>query len=288
MRLHTTLIVPLLAVTACAPVVDGDGDGLADSWELEVGLDPETDDTDGDGWTDFEEVHQFTDGDDPDSMPYEGGWDRQPVPDDLDGFGTTEGDTLADATMTDQFGEQVDLHHFYGNVILVESGAEWCGPCNEAAPEAEEHYQEYRDEGFLVLHWLGEDANGQPATEDTAARWAETHGLHFPVLADPNWSVGNPIERDNNIPTFHLIGRDMTLRVIDGFVGTSQIEAALAEPVPEVSWDAPPDLDDAAPARTDAPNPLDAPISAPFGGCQAGGGRGGWAVLLLALLRRRR
>ena len=131
MTLRTTLPAALLvaiAAAGCGPAgpVDTDGDGLADSYELEIGTDPELADTDGDGHDDRTELYQFTDPQEEDSAPYAGGWDRQPYPDDLaDLQGREVGDVMEDFVLADQFGEDVQLHRFYGNVVLVESAAEW-------------------------------------------------------------------------------------------------------------------------------------------------------------------
>lgn len=129
--LKTTATLSTLAAllaAGCGPAgpVDTDGDGLADSYELEIGTDPEAADTDGDGHDDRTELYQFTDPEDEDDQPYEGGWDRMPVPDGLaDLEGHEVGDVMENFILEDQFGDEVELHRFYGNVVLVESAAEW-------------------------------------------------------------------------------------------------------------------------------------------------------------------
>ena len=35
------------------------------------------------------------------------------------------GDVMDDFLLVDQYGDEVDLHHFYGTVILIDSSAEW-------------------------------------------------------------------------------------------------------------------------------------------------------------------
>jgi len=104
---------------------DADGDGLADGWETEAGLNPEETDSDGDGWSDDEEVWGFADPGDPDDHPYIGGWPRGPVPADLESTGQDVGDIADDFRLLDQFGEEVSLWSFYGQVILIENAAEW-------------------------------------------------------------------------------------------------------------------------------------------------------------------
>ena len=305
---------PLALLAACSPTgggpggtPDSDGNGLGDSWEQERDLDPDSDDTDGDGYSDYDEVWGHTDPSDAADRPYVGGWERGPIPDGLAdaGVGGEVGRVAPDFELTDQHGDSVRLWSFYGKVLLVESGAEWCGPCQQAAAEAEGEYQEFKDRGFLMISLLGEDSSNQPATQETVSRWADNYGLTFPVLADANWSASSPLEKDNGIPSFHLVGRDMVLRVVDGTPSHSDIEAALADEVPQVPWDEPPTLDAAAGDDDDSAAPLTAataPFGAalypsqdhsppPYGGAscsQQGATRGGWLALLLPLLARRR
>mgnify|MGYP002629871535 CR=1 FL=1 len=126
------ILIPLTAmavtVAGCGALgpVDTDSDGLSDSYEAEIGTDPELADSDGDGHADRDEIYDFTDPTDEDSRPYEGGWARHAFPDDLaDNEGHEVGDVMDNFRLVDQFGEEVELHRFYGNVVLVESAAEW-------------------------------------------------------------------------------------------------------------------------------------------------------------------
>lgn len=125
------LVFSALGLTACAggvggPLPDEDGDGVADSWEEESGvLDPTLLDTDGDGWTDGEEVFGYADPGDQDDHPYIGEWPRGPWPQDLESTGNSVGDIAEDFVLQDQFGENVKLWSFYGQVVLIENAAPW-------------------------------------------------------------------------------------------------------------------------------------------------------------------
>ena len=69
--------------------------------------------------------------------------------------------------------------------------------------------------------------------------WADPNGtLRFSTttsLLANRWGV-------SGIPSYTLIGRDMTYIVVNGYANPGQIEEAL-EPVPEVEWDMPPALE---------------------------------------------
>lgn len=309
-------VASLSFLFACAGVdgvaMDTDEDGLADSWEAEIGLDPESADSDGDGWSDYDELWGHADPLDEDDHPYTGGWERNPVPSDLDEeeTGWEVGDLMPGFTALDQFGDAVSTRSFFGNVLLIKNSAVWCGPCRSSEEEAEGRYQNFREQGFLQLTLIGEDQGGQPPSQQVLEEWAAmpAEAVTFPVLDDGNWENGNNLERDGGIPTFSLVGRDGTLRVVDGGHSDSQIQALLDEEAPEVDWEPPPALDEvtgggAAPVSSSA-----APFSggtsgdeaivssSPYGGaaCSASGSAGGtWLAAALALfgvsgtLRRR-
>jgi hypothetical protein len=105
--------------------VDTDGDDLVDQFEAAIGTDPEDADTDGDGFTDGEEYLNYFDPLEEDDFPREGDYPRQARPRDLDGEGTEVGDVLDDFIRVDQYNEEISLHEFYGNVVVIGIGAEW-------------------------------------------------------------------------------------------------------------------------------------------------------------------
>jgi thiol-disulfide isomerase/thioredoxin len=230
---------------ACG-VADTDGDMLSDSFEELIGTNPELGDSDGDGFTDAEEYLAYFDPDDRDDFPYEGGYPRGPLPREIDGEGWGPGDVSNSWDGEDQHGQLLDLHKFYGNVVMIDIGSEWCGPCNAAAPIAEEHYQDFKDEGFMVFGLLMDGLTQADGTPDID-RWIEGHELTYPVLPDPNQEkVQHYVPLDANgsygIPLFGFIGRDMTIEIhgVNGGGWTeADIEELLEAEVPYVEWPMP-------------------------------------------------
>ena len=103
------------------PFIDSDGDGLSDEEEIAMGLDPNSDDTDGDGYTDGTEDNSYTDPLDANDHPYAGGWPIDACRHDLEPTGTfNEGDIVKNYTILDQFDEQVRIHDFCDHVVLIE------------------------------------------------------------------------------------------------------------------------------------------------------------------------
>jgi len=89
---------------------------------------------------------------------------------------------------------------------------------------------------------MGETSSQAVPPQSNLEDWATVYNQTIPVLSDGGWAVSNTYEQDFGIPTYSLIGRDMTVRIRDGSVSNSAIDSALSEPVPQVVWDEPPAL----------------------------------------------
>lgn len=104
---------------------DSDGDGLTDAFEDLIGTDPDDADTDGDGFDDAEEHLSYFFADDASDYPYVGDYPRQAIPETLSSSGNGIGQRPPNWTSSDQHGQPLSLHRFYGNVVVVELAAEW-------------------------------------------------------------------------------------------------------------------------------------------------------------------
>ena len=159
--------------------------------------------------------------DDDDVTPYgpENSWyhaNASDVPDGLEGTGFRVGDTPYNWTFTDQHGDEVELYQFYGQTVLLDVFAEWCGPCQSHAPTGEDIWQEVRDRGVTVLAMMQQVNGGAaPQTAEDAARWADAYGLTHPVVADSEESAGEFVDIGGGFPTYPLIGPDMTIIYAD-------------------------------------------------------------------------
>jgi peroxiredoxin len=140
------------------------------------------------------------------------------VPSDLEGTGYRVGDVAHNWTFLDQHGDEVELYQFYGQAILLDVFAEWCGPCQGHAPTGEEIWQDVSDRGVTILAMMQQNDDGSTSElAEDAARWADRFGLTHPVVADAENNADEFQVIGGGFPTYPLIGPDMTIVSQDVF-----------------------------------------------------------------------
>lgn len=240
-----TALLPLVLI-GCAPA-DSDEDGLSDEFEAAIGSNADATDTDGDGFDDLTEHLTFFDAKDPEDFPYEGEYSRFPLPDGptWDALsaedGWDEGEFSSSWSHDDQHGQELKLRRFYGNVILVDIAAEWCGPCQQTTETLEEEYQSFKEEGFVAIQILLDGVD--PSQEPDLDRWSGQYDLTVPLISDHAQEVSsNYVIPDGGgsfgIPNFSVISRDFTIvkKYTDVSTAWGAVEEALAEEPPTVEW----------------------------------------------------
>jgi AhpC/TSA family/Bacterial TSP3 repeat len=214
-------------------LLDEDGDGLNIHDEFALGTDATNPDSDGDGVLDGVEVQNGSNPLDAYSWPQGiGSWPNRLAAAQAAGVageGTNEGQVMSNFTWTDQFGQPVDLHQFYGYVVVFSAGARWCPPCNEAASTSQGAWDAKRDLGVIYVELLLDGTQpGVIATLDDATIWADQYDLHYPVL----WGPQQPPTQA--VPTYWILDRSMrVVTKIEGFPGdlgiNAQVDKAIAQ-----------------------------------------------------------
>ena len=88
----------------------------------------------------------------------------------------------ADFTLTDLAGKSWHLQGLRGKVVLVNFWATWCPPCRKEMPDLQALYDQYKEQGFVVLAISDESgAKVEPFIAQTS--------IHYPILLDPGRKV---------------------------------------------------------------------------------------------------
>ena len=230
---------------------DSDDDGLTDGEEADLGTDPNNTDSDGDSYPDALEVEMGSDPADADSCINTGCWPYNPDKDVIEdpGFSGKNkvGKIIPRFVAPDQFGDSIELYDFagQGKLTIVDMSASWCYYCVEMAKWLEYDTNNYFDDNNLgyesvreaveagTVQWvtvLAQNDNGQPATTNTAKKWANS----FPhekvaVLADVDQDLVN-WWAPAGFPAFILIDENAEIVKNDSYIGVfDMVEAALAE-----------------------------------------------------------
>jgi peroxiredoxin len=88
----------------------------------------------------------------------------------------------ADFTLTDLEGKPWSLQGLRGKVVLVNFWATWCPPCRKEMPDLETLYQEFKDQGLLILAISDEDIS-------KVKPFIAEHNTTYPILLDPGSKV---------------------------------------------------------------------------------------------------
>jgi len=115
------------------------------------------------------------------------------------------GKPLPGLDFPDLSGDRVKLSDHQGKVVLVHIWATWCPPCVAEMPSMEGLYQKLPRDRFEILA-VSIDARG----EDAVAPFVERNRLTFPVLLDPDGSIGVPYGI-TGVPESFIVDRDGVL-----------------------------------------------------------------------------
>jgi cytochrome c biogenesis protein CcmG/thiol:disulfide interchange protein DsbE len=119
------------------------------------------------------------------------------------------------------------LADFQGQVIVLNLWASWCPPCRAEMPAIQSLYEQYKDQGLVVL---AVNMTYQDSVS-SAASFTNEFGLSFPILLDRTGLVGK-LYRMRALPTTFFIDRQGEIQEV--IVGGPMSELTLQSLVTEI------------------------------------------------------
>lgn len=104
-------------------------------------------------------------------------------------------------------GPDLRLSDFRGQPVVLNFWASWCSPCRKEMPQFVRAYDEYKDEGLVII-----GLNLQEG-KDIARRFAEDYGMDFPIVIDRDGEMRDRY-RALGLPTTYFIDSEGVVRSI--------------------------------------------------------------------------
>lgn len=141
--------------------------------------------------------------------------------------GVEVGNLAPDFQLQNLDGQTASLGNLRGKPVLINFWATWCSRCRSEMPYIQGIYEEWSEEGLVVLAInLGESSS-------QVEEFMQNHNLSFTVLLDTKQDVA---QRYNiiGIPTTFFIDKDGIIRdkIIGAFQNKTQIENRLSKILP--------------------------------------------------------
>ena len=124
-------------------------------------------------------------------------------------------------------GETVRLSDLRGQAVLINLWATWCPPCREEMQSIEKVYNEYKDQGLVVL------AVNMTYQDDSQKimPFVTERGLSFPILLDETGDMANDYQM-RSLPSSYFIRTDGIINEV--VIGGPMAEALLRARVEEM------------------------------------------------------
>ncbi|MBG7610129.1 MAG: redoxin domain-containing protein [Anaerolineae bacterium] len=143
-----------------------------------------------------------------------------------------EGFSAPDFTLDLLNGGQITLSELRGQAVMINLWASWCSPCRSEMPAIQNVYEEYKDQGLIVL---AVNTTFQDS-ESAAASFGEEFGLTFPIPLDKTGTVSDHYQL-RGLPSTYFVDRSGVIRSV--VVGGPMSESLIRTKVHQILEESP-------------------------------------------------
>ncbi len=119
---------------------------------------------------------------------------------------------VPDVVLATLDGSEVDFSAYQGQVVLVNFWGTWCEPCIRETPALQAAYEQYRDDGLMIVGVnLTDDELTQGNTLDDVRAFVEQFGVEYPIALDMEGKATRAF-RVFPLPTSFFIDPQGTIR----------------------------------------------------------------------------
>ncbi|MCL7452823.1 MAG: TlpA family protein disulfide reductase [Anaerolineae bacterium] len=137
------------------------------------------------------------------------------------------GELVPDFQLATFEGDTVNLSELRGQVVVVNFFASWCNPCREEAPDLEQAWQEYQDQGVQVLGIAYKDASSK------AQAFLAEFDVTYPSGIDPGSRTSRAYGVTGVPETFIIDQQGRLVRHVLGAVTLAQLRQELDQTLNE-------------------------------------------------------
>ncbi|MED5373652.1 MAG: TlpA disulfide reductase family protein [Myxococcota bacterium] len=128
--------------------------------------------------------------------------------------GFAVGEVVPELVGADQFGDEVSLWQFYGDVVILDISTMWCAPCQDLAGDVTETQAHYEADGVVYLTVLAQDRDGEAPSVDDLAEWADAFEIAAPIVGDDSdWYLD--AVPTNTFPQLMVLDRELKVSARD-------------------------------------------------------------------------
>lgn len=132
--------------------------------------------------------------------------------------------TATDFNVTLMNGEPFQLSAQQGKVVVMNIWATWCAPCHDETPDFVELYNEYGDDGLVILG-VSIDEQGPSVVKP----FMEKYSVNYPMVIDDG-TIMNKYGPTMGIPTSYIIDKQGDLRYFSvGALTKKELEPRLKD-----------------------------------------------------------